>query len=156
MNDDDSSCKRIAIDIQNASKSEVPADAHLDTWVRLALPQDCQAEIGIRITDKTESAELNQQYRGKANPTNVLSFSYEYAQINTDTKIVGDLVVCAPIVTQEAKAAGIKLEARWAHMIIHGMLHLQGYDHEKDADAAEMEGLEITLLQSLGFDNPYE
>lgn len=118
-------------------------------WLKAALEQD--AEITVRIVDQEEGRALNQSYRGKDYATNVLTFAYD-----TEPVIQADLVLCAPVVAQEAKELGKTLEAHYAHLLIHGVLHAQGYDHEHDeAEAIVMEKREIAVLQTLGFANPY-
>lgn len=110
-----------------------------------------EGEITIRIIDKTESAHLNKTYRHKEGPTNVLSFDYDA----TDHAFTGDLAICADVVEQEALAQHKSLDAHWAHMIIHGTLHLLGYDHESDTDADVMEALEIKIMAALNLSAPY-
>ena len=102
-----------------------------------------------------ESAELNQHYRGKPGPTNVLSFPFE-APPGVETEILGDLVVCAPVVEREALEQGKTLQSHWAHMVVHGVLHLQDYDHIEENEAVIMESEEITIMNRLGFSSPYE
>jgi probable rRNA maturation factor len=122
------------------------------------------AELTIRICDEVESAALNQQYRGKPGPTNVLSFPAEpppgivtndplFAEIHA---MLGDLLICAPLVRREAAEQGKTEQAHWAHLVVHGCLHLLGYDHITAAEAASMETLEIEILGALGFPSPYE
>ena len=118
-------------------------------WIRHALQSD--AEITVRIVDTDEGQTLNRDYRGKDYATNVLTFDYTQAPY-----VTADLVLCAPVVAREAQEQGKTLQAHYAHLLIHGALHAQGYDHETDeADALEMEALEILLLAALGYDNPY-
>lgn len=143
----------IDIDIQNeSSHQEIPADDDLIAWTRAALLTE-SAEITIRIVDETESAELNATYRHKTGPTNVLSFPF---MMDTGTILHGDIVICAPIVNQEAHEQLKSVKDHWAHLTVHGILHLQGFDHIKDADAEEMEKLEIAILATLDIANPYE
>ena len=111
-----------------------------------------KAELGIRLVASAESARLNSQYRGKKGATNVLSVRYP-APVNRCLQ--GDLVICAPLVRREARAAGKAEVAHWAHLVVHGILHLRGFDHQTDRAAARMEALETRLLQGLGFGNPY-
>jgi len=145
----------IHVELQNASATTVPPEKHdLTHWAEAALKREC-AEIVIRMVDKEESAELNRQYRNKPGPTNVLSFPFEPPPgISTD--ILGDLAICAPIVEQEAEEQGKSLMAHWAHMVVHGVLHLQGYDHIDEDEAVIMESEEIAIMNRLGFPNPYE
>lgn len=111
-------------------------------------------DMTIRVVDSNESQQLNHQYRGKDKPTNVLSFPSDLPE-EIGINLLGDLVICAPVVAEEAKQQSKPLLAHWAHMVIHGTLHLQGYDHIEDDQAEAMEALEIKLLQGLNFANPY-
>jgi len=111
-------------------------------------------ELTIRVVDETESAQLNFQYRGKNKPTNVLSFRPNLPK-GIQLPILGDLVICAPVVSQEATRQQKDRQAHWAHLIIHGLLHLIGHDHIEPNEAEVMEGLEIKIMQELGFNNPY-
>lgn len=113
------------------------------------LSPKAKSKVTLRIVDESESRQLNTLYRGKAKPTNILSFSY-----NTP-EYLGDLVVCAPWVALEAVQQEKSLLAHWAHLLIHGMLHLQGYDHQQIAEQKIMENLEIDILNQLNFPNPY-
>ncbi|HEU0225234.1 MAG TPA: rRNA maturation RNase YbeY [Steroidobacteraceae bacterium] len=124
-----------------------PGPATLRRWARLAAPRR-RGELGIRVVGSRESRALNQRWRGRAKPANVLSFPGDGRQI-------GDIVVCAPVVAREARAQGKTLAAHWAHMVMHGTLHLLGYDHVRAADAKRMERRERTLLARLGFADPY-
>lgn len=118
-------------------------------WIRYALQSD--AEITVRIVDTEEGQTLNRDYRGKDYATNVLTFDYTQAPY-----VTADLVLCAPVVAREAQEQGKTLQAHYAHLLVHGTLHAQGYDHETNQrDALEMEALEILLLGALGYDNPY-
>jgi probable rRNA maturation factor len=147
----------LTINRQVASTQEnLPSAALLKKWCAAALLEQkisC-AEIGIRIVDRRESAALNKRYRNKSGATNVLSFA---AQLPADVPSIelGDLVICAPLVMREAKAQDKTTQAHWAHMVVHGTLHLLGHDHIKKQDATRMETLEIKILQRLGFNNPY-
>ncbi len=149
------------IDVQILSNCSVlPDNDVLIKWVDLATAQRRLAELVIRLVDEEESAELNETYRQKKGPTNVLSFPFEMPEelpsdaISDD--ILGDLVICAPVVAKEAKEQGKSVLSHWAHMVIHGCLHLQGYDHVNEDDALVMEAIEIDLLSSIGINNPYE
>ncbi|WP_165855448.1 rRNA maturation RNase YbeY [Marinobacter sp. JSM 1782161] len=145
----------LAVDIQHASAAAgLPDDDNLATWAAKGWQGDEDSEVTLRIVDEDESAALNGQYRQKDRPTNVLSFPFEQPEGIT-LPLAGDLVICAPVVAREAHEQGKTLSAHWAHMVIHGMLHLQGYDHIDDRDAEIMETLEIRLLAELGFSNPY-
>lgn len=138
-----------------SANKDLPTDAQLLEWVTKAVASfRVESEVTIRITDNAESQELNHQYRGKNKPTNVLSFPFE-APPQLSLPLLGDLVICAPVVQEEAHAQNKPLEAHWAHMVIHGCLHLLGFDHETEADADEMETLEIAIMQQLGYNNPY-
>lgn len=146
---------RAKIDLQNdESLTNLPVQQDFETWVNAALVQKFDnLEQTIRLVGEAESRALNSQYRAKNEPTNVLSFTVENDYL--DYECLGDLVICAPIVEQEAQQQGKPLPAHWAHMVIHGMLHLQGYDHQNAAEADEMEALEAKILSTLGYTNPY-
>lgn len=131
----------------------IPADEQFSEWVS-AVNQD-DMEMVIRIVDEVESQQLNNDYRGKDKPTNVLSFPFE-APPAIPVEYLGDLVVCAPVVEREAEEQNKALNDHWAHMIVHGVLHLMGYDHQNESEADEMEGLEIETLARLGIPDPYE
>ena len=113
-----------------------------------------QVELVIRIVDEPESQQLNKTYRGKDRPTNVLSFPFD-APPEVGSPLLGDLVICAPVVIKESQQQGKTELAHWAHMVVHGVLHLQGYDHQTDTEAEQMEGLERSILQRLHFPDPY-
>jgi len=145
----------IHVELQNASAAtKLPTEEQLSLWARAATRRP-QAEIVIRVVDEEEGAELNRYYRGKPGPTNVLSFPFE-APPGMATDILGDLAICAPVVEREAQEQGKSLQAHWAHMVVHGVLHLQGYDHIGEDEAVLMESEEIAILSGLGFPNPYE
>jgi len=147
---------RLRLSVQRVSRLRpLPSVTTFKNWVRVAIPRERQgaAEITVRLVDERESAALNSRYRGKTGSTNVLSFGYDSGQKNAD--ISGDLVICAPVVVREARAQGKPVRAHWAHMVVHGILHLQGYDHVRPSDATAMEALEVRLLNRLGFPNPY-
>ena len=140
---------QLAISIQIASEqANVPAESQFKKWAKAALRVD--TEVTIRITDAQEALELNSQYRGKDYATNVLTF----ALTETPT-LMGDIIICAPVVAAEASAQGIDLMAHYAHLTVHGMLHLCGFDHENEHQAELMEGLEVQILAKLGYANPY-
>ncbi|KIO37564.1 MULTISPECIES: rRNA maturation RNase YbeY [unclassified Shewanella] len=145
------------LDLQLATQADqVPSQAQFESWVRLALGNVMpEAEMTIRLVDEAESQQLNHTYRGKDKPTNVLSFPFE-SPPEVELPLLGDLVICVPVVEQEAEIQGKSLEAHWAHMVVHGCLHLLGYDHIIDSEAEEMESLETQLIESLGFPNPYK
>lgn len=150
------------IDLQIASENteNLPELAQFTQWVAQALTfvsssEQCpETEITIRIVDEAESHELNLTYRGKDKPTNVLSFPFEVPE-GIDLPLLGDLVICRQIVEQEATEQHKPVIAHWAHLTIHGTLHLLGYDHITDEEAEEMEGLETQIMQHLGFTDPY-
>ncbi|HLW73667.1 MAG TPA: rRNA maturation RNase YbeY [Gammaproteobacteria bacterium] len=146
----------ISVGVEDASGAqEVPTLETFVRWVEAALRERCpDAELSIRIVGEAESAELNSRYRGKPGPTNVLSFPAELPA-GVPLNALGDLVICAPVVAREAAAQGKAPEAHWAHMVVHGCLHLAGFDHEDDAQAAEMEPLETIILAELGYPDPY-
>ena len=146
---------RARIDLQNdESLTNLPNQQDFEAWVDAALTQDFDnLEQTIRVVGKAESRALNLQYRAQDTPTNVLSFTAENDYL--DYECLGDLVICAPIVEQEAHQQKKSLQAHWAHMVVHGMLHLQGYDHQKTTQADEMEALEVKILSTLGYSNPY-
>ena len=146
----------LTVDIQKVfAGTGVPADDQLTTWAQAAWRGEHRSEVTVRIVDSAESQSLNFEYRGKDKPTNVLSFPFE-APAGITVPLAGDLVICAPVVEREASEQRKTPTAHWAHMVVHGMLHLQGYDHVDDDDAEVMEALEIQLLAQLGFGNPYE
>lgn len=141
--------------LQNASSvTAIPDQAEFERWLKPVLRSHPGAILTIRIVDDDESAALNLQYRHKNGPTNVLSFPAELPD-EVDLPLLGDLVICAPLVETEAEAQNKSAEAHWAHLVIHGTLHLLGYDHLEEDEAEEMEALEIELLKSLGYANPY-
>lgn len=146
----------LTVDIQRVFDApDLPDDQQLTRWANAAWRQSHDSEVTIRIVGVDEIAELNETYRGKARPTNVLSFPFE-APAGITVPLAGDLVISAEVVAQEAGEQRKTLDAHWAHMVMHGILHLQGYDHIDDQDAEVMEGLEIQLLGQLGYANPYE
>ena len=145
----------IKIDLQNDEDLDfVPPGQQFQQWVSAALQESyLRLEQTIRIVGEAESLELNSRYRGQANATNVLAFPG--ADELLDYECLGDLVICAPIVAAEAGVQDKSVEAHWAHLVVHGMLHLQGFDHQADADTRHMEALEIKILDTLGYTNPY-
>ncbi|GAA6153476.1 rRNA maturation RNase YbeY [Pseudoteredinibacter isoporae] len=144
------------IDLEDVSgRNDTPSEAEFQRWIGAALQQyRDQAELSIRIVDESESQNLNHQYRGKDKPTNVLSFPADLPP-ELELPLLGDLVICASVVEREAQEQNKALEAHWAHMAIHGCLHLIGYDHIEDQDAEEMEALESQLMTALGYSEPY-
>lgn len=145
------------VDIQIAATDDnIPAEPSFTRWVAAALPPDKQHfELTIRVVSLAESEALNTQYRHRSKPTNVISFPSDLPE-ELDIPLLGDLVICASVVETEARAQNKTLEAHWAHMVIHGTLHLLGYDHEDEQEATVMEALETDLLTALGFAAPYE
>ena len=145
------------IDIESNSQSQqIPAADDLERWISIALRSQVEeAEVSVYIVDEDESQELNAQYRGRDYPTNVLSFPADIAE-EVGVPLLGDLVVCAPVVEREAKEQGKTLQAHWAHMLIHGTLHLLGFDHIDDDEAETMETLETQIVTGLGYPAPYQ
>lgn len=135
---------------------DLPGPAAFRHWVQGAAAEpDSDVEVVVRVVDRAESAELNAQYRHQMGPTNVLSFPFEPPP-ETESKLLGDLIICGPVVAEEAREQGKSVSAHWAHMVVHGMLHLRGYDHDTPEAAAQMETLEISIMAKLGFPDPYE
>jgi probable rRNA maturation factor len=146
----------VDLEVQRATSwAPLPSDEQFRLWVRTALQGRGPAELTIRIVDREECRRLNRQYRGQDAPTNVLSFPADLPG-EIGLNLLGDILICAPQVAEEALAQGKPEPAHWAHLTIHGVLHLLGYDHEQEAEADAMEALEIALLESLGIPNPYE
>jgi probable rRNA maturation factor len=146
----------IILDLQLASTADnLPTEAQVQQWLEAAiLPFQAEAEVTVRIVDHAESQQLNFDYRSKDKPTNVLSFPFQCPP-GIELPLLGDLVICAPVVAAEAAEQHKSLQAHWAHMVVHGCLHLLGFDHINDDDAEQMEAEEITILQQLGITNPY-
>lgn len=148
----------IILDLQIATddNQNLPTEEQIMQWLNVILPQFMDnAEITIRIVDEQESQQLNNTYRHKDKPTNVLSFPFE-SPIEIEVPLLGDLIICKQVVEAEAKEQHKSLTSHWAHMIVHGCLHLLGYDHILDEEAEEMENIEIDIMQQLGFNNPYQ
>ncbi len=146
----------IAVDVQYAAEApNLPPQADFTRWVETVLKdQKVEGEVCIRIVDAEESQALNSEYRGKDKPTNVLSFPFEVPP-GVPVTLLGDLVICAEVVTQEAEEQQKAPADHWTHMVVHGTLHLLGFDHINDDDAEEMEALERTLLARLNIADPY-
>jgi len=149
----------LALDLQIAlaqsQGAELPEQVALEQWVSAALEgQMAEAELTIRLVENDESAALNKQYRDRQGPTNVLSFPFE-APADVPLPLLGDLIICVPLVASEAREQDKPVHAHWAHLVVHGVLHLRGYDHIDDSDAREMEDLERKIMAYLGFDDPY-
>lgn len=146
----------LELDIQRATQDVAPVDADFRRWCELALQQrKADSEMTIRLVDEAEARELNHTYRHKDYATNVLSFPADVPDELLDIPLLGDLVICVAVVEREAAEQGKSLAAHWAHLVIHGCLHLLGYDHIEDEEAEEMESLERELLAQLGHPDPY-
>ncbi len=144
------------IDIQRlVDDPSVPAESLLSEWVAHALADEQHVMINLRIVDQAEGWALNKKWRGKDSATNVLSFPASIPPLD-GRRVLGDIVLCAPVIAREAVEQGKAGQAHWAHLVIHGVLHLIGFDHTHAEQAAAMEARECTLLAELGFDNPYE
>ena len=148
----------LTVDIQSASAEPVPEEGDIRSWISTALshcePHKEEAEVSVRLVDEVEMAELNSNYRNKSGPTNVLSFPTDLPE-DIDVPMLGDIVICAPVVRGEAQTQGKTLTAHWAHMTVHGTLHLLGYDHIIDKEALVMETLETEILKILNYPCPY-
>lgn len=135
--------------------SDLPTETDFTRWAEAALTEHrLAADLVIRIVDEAEGRSLNHRYRGKDYATNVLSFSADLPP-GVDLPVLGDLVICAPVVRREAAEQGKNEAAHWAHLVVHGCLHLLGYDHETEPEAKAMETLETAILARLGLPNPY-
>jgi probable rRNA maturation factor len=158
-----SSRKAIRLELSRVTRAWTPARAQMHHWAAAALGKRGHGrEIAVRVVAARESRKLNRQWRGKDQPTNVLSFPAPPALLNAkatpmkDALPLGDLVICAQVVRDEAQRDGKPLEAHWAHMVVHGALHLAGYDHDRgERERLKMERREISVLRSFGFRNPY-
>ena len=147
----------VLVDLQIATENieGLPTEEQIVQWATGAVqPEGNEVEMTVRIVDEAESHELNLTYRGKDRPTNVLSFPFECPD-EVALPLLGDLVICRQVVEREAAEQEKPLMAHWAHMVVHGCLHLLGYDHIEDDEAEEMESLETQIMQGLGFDDPY-
>jgi len=143
---------RLSLTVQYAMPgADLPARALLRRWARAALTRN--AVVTLRFVDEAEGRALNRSYRRRDHPTNVLAFVYH--DVDGAHGVDGDLVLCAPVMRREAAEQGKSLAAHCAHLIVHGLLHLQGYDHEHATEAARMEAREIAILAGLGFTDPY-
>ena len=148
---------KMIIDLQIACEQEsgLPTAEQIEQWATAAVqPQSDEVEMTVRIVDEAESHALNLNYRGKDRPTNVLSFPFECPD-EVELPLLGDLVICRQVVEREAQEQEKPLMAHWAHMVVHGSLHLLGYDHIEDDEAEEMESLETQIMTGLGFVDPY-
>jgi probable rRNA maturation factor len=149
---------KLQVDIQSASTEPTPDEDDIRGWITAALEtaqygRD-EAEISLRLVDTAEMTGLNQNYRGKAGPTNVLSFPSDLPA-ELELPLLGDIAICVPVVRSEAASQGKSLEAHWAHMAVHGTLHLLGYDHILEQEAEAMEAMESTILTKLNYPCPY-
>lgn len=147
-----------SVTIQRIAKdSYIPKNSLLQRWAKITLPSSKKVTTNLRIVNVAEMTALNERYRKKNGATNVLAFPFTRPPgVKLKINILGDVVLCAAVINQEAEVQHKSPDQHWAHMVIHGMLHLQGYDHVEEVAAAEMESLEIKLLQQLGFANPYQ
>jgi len=148
---------KMIIDLQIACEQEtgLPTAEQIEQWATAAVqPQSDEVEMTVRIVDEAESHELNLNYRGKDRPTIVLSFLFEGPD-EVELPLLGDLVICRQVVEREAQEQDKPVMAHWAHMVVHGSLHLLGYDHIEDDEAEEMESLETQIMTGLGFADPY-
>ena len=144
----------LKIEVQIASDAPgLPSVPQIQAWSEAAAP-GLDAELVVRIVDEGEGRELNRAYRGRDAPTNVLSFPFQ-PPAGIPCTLLGDVVLCAPVVIQEVRSQGRDLQAHWAHLVIHGVLHLRGFDHQDPAQAREMEAQEVQALARLGFPDPY-
>jgi probable rRNA maturation factor len=147
---------RLDLDLQVATACPaLPAAADFRRWARAALAgRTGTVGVVIRLVDEGEGRSLNRDYRGHDRPTNVLSFPFE-APPQVPSHHLGDLVICVPVVEREAREQGKPVAAHWAHLVVHGLLHLLGFDHQNDEDAGRMEALEARILGTLGYPDPY-
>ncbi len=147
-----STAPRLSLSVQYASDAKaLPTRTEFRRWVKTALAHD--AQVTLRLVDEAEGRELNHAYRGKDYATNVLTFVYDDEV--SPSGLSGDIVLCAPVVEREAGAQHKGLTAHYAHLVIHGVLHLQGYEHDDEQEAEEMERLETALMAKLGYADPY-
>jgi probable rRNA maturation factor len=148
----------LCVDIQSATTEPVPSEDDIRSWIVAALAgltQREETEISVRLVDTEEMTSLNETYRGVTGPTNVLSFPSDLPD-ELHLPLLGDIVICAPLVRSEAAQQGKSLTTHWAHMAIHGTLHLLGYDHIAEDEAATMEALESAILARLDYPCPYQ
>jgi len=149
--------KTVRVDVQYAARPAggLPSEREVSRWVKAALADRREgAQLVVRFVGEAEGRELNERYRGKLGATNVLSFTYDGPGV-LEPPFLGDIVVCAPVAQSEASEQGKSLRAHWAHLVVHGVLHLRGYDHEHERDASIMEALEREAMDALGFPDPY-
>ena len=146
----------LSLQLRRTVRSWAPSRRELTRWASTALGARASGrELGVAVVGAAESRRLNARYRGRDRATNVLSFPAPAPARAACPTPLGDLVICAPVLRTEARAQAKPLSAHWAHLVVHGALHLIGYDHERDADARRMERREIAVLRRLGFPNPY-
>jgi len=145
------------ITLQNHNDfSDIPSQQDFDKWVSAVFfKKGIEGEITIRLVDQSEMADLNKSFRDKEGPTNVLAFAYDATLDDDEKDFLGDIAICVPVALQEAKDQHKSQDAHFAHLTIHAVLHLLGYDHEQEEDTVTMQNLEIDLLASLGFADPY-
>ena len=161
----------LQVAVSDVERDQLPDAEIIQQWAGLAIshaildstshckPTSDDLQITVRLVDESEITQLNEQYRQKSGPTNVLSFPFESPPGLPEAvakSLLGDVVICAAVVKREAMEQGKSLTAHWAHMMVHGTLHLLGYDHMTDDEAKAMESLEIAVLEALGYSNPYE
>ena len=145
----------VRVHLQRAVRpGSLPKLADFRLWVTAGRVHSGWSELGVRVVGREESAALNERYRGMPKPTNVLSFPFE-PPVGVKNGFLGDLVICAPLVVEEAAMQHKELRAHWAHLVVHGVLHLQGYDHESETKAVIMERLESGIISELGYPDPY-
>lgn len=144
----------VEIQVSDEVVCECPADALLMKWAQAAVQTDQDAELTIRIVSSAEMQQSNLQWRGKDKPTNVLSFAAEFPP-QAGVSYLGDILICAEVLERESIEQGKASNDHWAHIVVHGVLHLQGFDHENDHDARQMEQREKELLATLGVADPY-
>ena len=144
--------------LNGCSEKELPSHEDFQRWTEAALSaldvDEGRLELSIRLIDEAESAHLNERFRYQKGPANVLSFPFS-ANGEAPVELLGDLAICAPLVSREAAAQNKPVQAHWAHLTVHGVLHLHGYQHEDEKSAAAMENLEIHVLRALGYEDPY-
>lgn len=146
---------KLMLNVEYATRAHSPQPQAIARWARAALDaRRRRVSLGIRIVNRAESARLNKRYRNGPGPTNVLAFAFD-APAGVASDVIGDLVICAPVVNREAQACGKPFLAHWAHIVVHGIMHLRGLDHQSRRQAAVMERKEATTLKRLGFSDPY-
>ena len=140
---------------EGIDESVLPSAEKFQHWAQASYPGSDEVIVSLQVVASDEMQDLNKNYRGKDKPTNVLSFPMEVPD-EVGINLLGDLALCDEVIESEAKQQGKAAEAHWAHMVVHGMLHLQGFDHINDDEAEAMEAKEIEVMKNLGFDNPYK